>query len=142
MNTLHDHPSLPIDPDRIFVSLKLADAQRIAAHLEGRPLAEAIDLYAPIVEGIRAALNEGQKTAVQALGLSAIKAEDNKRNNLKWDQEAEADKDSLMTEVARQVSARGPKGDKEFVREVMPRETAEESAEKEMRSGTTSRNTG
>ena len=88
MNTLHDHPSLPIDPDRIFVTLKLADAQRLAKHLEGMttakhfegiPLGEVVDMYAPLVEGIRAALNDGQQSAVKALGLSAIKAEEDRR---------------------------------------------------------------
>lgn len=102
MNTLHDHPSLPIDPDRVFVSLKLADAQRIAKHLEGMtlakhhegiPLDEVIDMYAPVVEGIRAALNKGQETAVQALGLSAIKAEDARRGKQICDKD-----DRLMAE--------------------------------------------
>jgi hypothetical protein len=97
-NTLHDHPNLPIDPERIFVKLKLADAQAIARYLEARPLGEVVDIYAPIVQGIRQGFDDGQKTAVEALGKMAIDAEDNRRGKEICDED-----DRLMAEEGKEM---------------------------------------
>lgn len=79
MKTITDSPSIQLDPRQMVVELKFNDAQAIAKFLGQRGIDECLDIFAPLAEAIRTAINRTQQQVITTAGDEAVKKADDER---------------------------------------------------------------